>query len=320
MNRNRQENIYRSLEEIVQDFFGKNTRVIRTDGVSGGDINRAYRLSLSTGDSIFVKINSIRNLNFFLTESAGLRALQSLKKIGDPEMLGAGVDAQKKISFLVLEYIESSPRITSYWETFGHELARLHRAECMKFINPDDDRAKYGFMEDNYIGTATQKNQPMEKWSDFYRECRLLPQIAMAERYFDATTRKKVDWLLGHLDSYLREPDFSSLLHGDLWSGNMLCGSDGKAWILDPAAYVGDFEADLAMTQLFGSLPEKFYDAYNEINPIDRKGYKERRKLYDLYHLLNHLNLFGEIYLESVTGIINWFGGKSGGIKYSKFT
>ena len=115
---------------------------------------------------------------------------------------------------------------------------------------------------------------------------------------------KRADSLLEHLDAYLREPEFPSLLHGDLWSGNMMCGSDGKAWIIDPAVYVGDFEADLAMTRLFGSLPERFYAAYNEVNPIDRKGCAEREKLYDLYHLLNHLNLFGRSYLSSVAGII----------------
>ncbi len=310
MNGNRQGNIYHSLEEPVKDCFGKSARVVRADSVSGGDINSAYRVSISTGDRIFVKANSIRNLNFFLTESNGLQALRSAKKIGVPAILGAGVDEKREISFLVLEYIESSPRTASYWETFGHELAGLHRAECMKFTNTDDGRAKYGFMEDNYIGATSQKNHPLEKWSDFYRECRLLPQLAMAQSYFDTAARKKADRLLGHLDSYLREPEFPSLLHGDLWSGNMLCGPDGKAWILDPAAYVGDFEADLAMTQLFGSLPERFYDAYNEINPIDRTGYRERRALYDLYHLLNHLNLFGGMYLGSVVEIIDWFCGR----------
>lgn len=310
MNGNRQENTYHSLEETVKDCFGDSARVVRRDSVTGGDINRAYRVSISTGDRIFVKANSIRNLNFFLTESNGLKALRSVKKIGVPEIFGAGIDEQRGISFLALEYIESSPRTASYWETFGHELAGLHRAESIQFINADDGRAKYGFMEDNYIGATPQKNRPMEKWIDFYRECRLLPQIARAEGYFDALMRKKSDRLLEHLDSYLKEPEFPSLIHGDLWSGNMLCGSDGKAWILDPAAYVGDFEADLAMTQLFGSLPERFYDAYNEINPIDRKGYKERRNLYNLYHLLNHLNLFGGMYLESVVKIINYFTGK----------
>ena len=311
MRRNAQ-SIYHSLEELVNNVFGKNISIIRNDSVQGGDINNAYRLSLSNGDSFFVKTNSVNNLNFFLTESGGLRALRSLHKIGVPEVLGTGTDEQRGISFLALEYIESSRRTPSYWETFGHQLAGLHRSEGLAYASPEkngESGAKFGLYEDNYIGATPQKNQPQENWIDFYRECRLLPQITMAEKYLEPIVRKKADRLLDHLDLYLREPEFPSLLHGDLWSGNMMCGKGGKAWIIDPAAYVGDFEADLAMTQMFGSLPERFYAAYDEVNPIDKAGYAHRRKLYDLYQLLNHLNLFGSMYLGSVVDIINMYAG-----------
>ena len=299
---------YHSVEEMVQDVFGEGTRIERTDRVYGGDINDAYRETLSNGGHIFVKTNSIRNRAFFRTESRGLSALGASGKIGVPKILGTGTDEGRGISFLALEYIDSAPRIDTYWETFGHELAELHRAECLSFVASGEEQGKfdlrYGFTEDNFIGASPQKNSPKEKWTDFYRECRLLPQLERAEHYLGVELMKRADSLLEHLDSYLREPEFPSLLHGDLWSGNMMCGSDGKAWIIDPAVYVGDFEADLAMTRLFGSLPERFYAAYNEVNPIDRKGCAEREKLYDLYHLLNHLNLFGRSYLSSVAGII----------------
>ena len=279
---------YYSVEELAKDVFGDSVYITNITGVQGGDINDAHRVSLSSGDLIFVKTNSISNADFFLKELNGLAALQSTGKIGVPGILGTGIDTRRGYSFLALEYIEGSARVNTYW--------------VFKSGN-------YGFMEDNYIGSSVQKNQPMEKWIDFYRECRLLPQISMAERYLDVSVRKKVEYLLEHLDSYLREPEFPSLLHGDLWGGNMLTGPDGKAWIIDPAVYVGDFEADLAMTQLFGSLPKRFYDAYSEINSIDKHGYFERKKLYDLYHLLNHLNLFGEMYLRSVVEIIEEYGG-----------
>ena len=118
--------------------------------------------------------------------------------------------------------------------------------------------------------------------------------------------RKQCRKLLDNLDSYLPEPEFPSLLHGDLWSGNAICGPDGKAWILDPAVYVGHFEAELAMTELFGKYPASFYEAYSEINRID-SGYQDRRDLYNLYHLLNHLNLFGGSYYNSVQSIVNRF-------------
>lgn len=263
---------------------------------------------------------------FFETEALGLQVLGAVRKIGVPEVLGYGIDRQKGFSFLLLEYIESASRIKNYWETFGHQLAELHRAECSILnkcekdtLNADhvstcihesvtkrnvNEYFKYGFFEDNFIGSNLQKNLPKEKWIDFYRECRLQPQIEMAEYYLDSGVKKKCIRLLDHLDSYLREPEAPSLLHGDLWSGNVLCGKDGKAWILDPAAYIGDFETDLAMTQLFGAFPKTFYAAYNEVNPID-SGYEERKNLYHLYHLLNHLNLFGRTYLGSVVEIIN---------------
>lgn len=310
---------YHSLEESIHSVFGNDAREIKRERVHGGNINDAYRLSLSTGEKVFVKTNSIGNWDFFRTESHSLLALRNTGTIGVPKMLGTGIDEQKGFSFLLLEWMERVLPVKNYWEIFGHELAALHRAEYELHparytlqasrntcpygaggLRP----ARYGFAEDNFIGSNPQKNSPMETWIDFYRECRLTPQIRMAEHYLDSKMRKKIAHLLDHLDSYLREPAFPSLLHGDLWSGNVLCGNDGKAWILDPAAYVGDFETDLAMTQLFGSFPSAFYSAYSEINPID-KGYEERRDLYHLYHLLNHLNLFGRMYLGSVMNILN---------------
>lgn len=305
MRENISEKMYHSVQEMVNDIFGNDIDMKRRERVHGGDINDAYRVTLSDGSYIFVKENTIGNVNFFLTEAEGLTALRSTGEIGVPRILGTGTDEQRGVSFLSLEYIEGMPRIKSYWETFGHQLARMHRADCQEFADEGENTVKYGFHNDNYIGASPQKNQPKQSWIDFYRECRLLPQIKMAERYFEPAVRKKADYLLEHLENYLREPEFPSLLHGDLWSGNMICGPDGKAWIIDPAAYVGDFETDLAMTQLFGSLPERFYVAYNEVNPVDKAGFMERKRLYDLYHLLNHLNLFGGMYLRSVLEIIN---------------
>lgn len=308
LNRNMPENMYHSLQEAVKDVFGENAEIVKTERMHGGDINEAYRVSLAAGEKLFVKTNSINNAAFFQAESAGLSALGAAEKIGVPKILGMGIDESRGFSFLALEYIERSPRSDIYLENFGHQLAELHRAECRQFVTCECGSGKYGFKEDNFIGSGPQKNQPKEKWADFYRECRLLPQITMAEIYLGTDVRRKADMLLDRLERYLREPEFPSLLHGDLWSGNMICGCGGSPWIIDPAVYVGDFEADLAMTQLFGSLPERFYSAYSEINPIDWAGYLERKKLYDLYHLLNHLNLFGTAYLGSVVEIINEYG------------
>lgn len=312
-----------SLKESLHAVFGDHTEILESNRVPGGDINHAFRLRLSTGEKVFLKTNSIANSKFFITEAHGLAALRQPEAIGVPKILGAGTDSQKGISFLLLEYMESAPSVKNYWEVFGHELAALHKAvpghveklqtredtqrthrpSCF-FVTDGQPLPRYGFWEDNFIGANPQKNLPSASWIDFYRESRLMPQIKMADHYFDSGMRKKAGYLLEHLDRYLREPEFPSLLHGDLWSGNVLCGNNGKAWILDPAVYIGDFETDLAMTQLFGSFPSAFYSAYQEVNPID-KGYDQRRELYHLYHLLNHLNLFGRMYLGSVTEILN---------------
>lgn len=296
-----------SLEEAIATLFGDGLRIVSRRPISGGDINDAYCLSLSDGTAVFMKSNALKNFSFFEAEAKGLEALGKADAIGVPKAYGIGRDQAQGISFLLMEYLEAAPRINGYWETFGRELALLHQADCSGFAKAENN-LPFGFQADNYIGATPQINTPKANWLTFYRECRLLPQIKMAEGYLDLGTKQQCNKLLEKLDSYLTEPTFPSLLHGDLWSGNAVCGPDGKAWILDPAVYVGNFEAELAMTELFGGYPSVFYDAYHEINKID-SGYRDRRDLYNLYHLLNHLNLFGSSYLHSVKNILNRYVG-----------
>lgn len=292
-----------SLDEAIISLFGENLRIVSKRPVHGGDINESYCLSLSDGTAVFMKCNALKNLPFFEAEAKGLEALRWTGSIGVPKALGIGTDKKQKISFLLMVYLEAAPKVSGYWEVFGRELAALHRADCSSFAAANCN-LPFGFATDNYIGASLQLNTPKESWIDFFRDCRLSPQIKMAGRYFDLKMRMQCAKLLDHLDSYLVEPPFPSLIHGDLWSGNAVCGPDGKAWILDPAAYVGHFEAELAMTELFGGYPDSFYKAYHEITPID-SGYQDRKDLYNLYHLLNHLNLFGTSYRDSVQRILN---------------
>lgn len=287
-----------SLDEAIAEIFGDDLRIVGKARVYGGDINQSYKLTLSDGSTVFMKTNAVKNLPFFEAEANGLEALRQTGSIGVVKVIGIGAD--KDMSFLLLEYLKGAAKLERYWEVFGRELAELHRAKCGQ-ITPN---GRYGFYEDNFIGATPQKNTPMMSWVDFFRENRLLVQIKMAERYFDPKTRRGFTRLLDNLDSYLCEPECPSLIHGDLWSGNSSPGPDGKAWIYDPAAYVGHHEAELAMTELFGRCPEEFYRAYSEVTPID-SGYRERRELYNLYHLLNHLNLFGGSYLGSVKQILS---------------
>ncbi len=293
-----------SPEEAVRSLYGRDTFIKSTQPVSGGDINEACCLTLSTGTRLFCKRNRRRGASFFQAEAEGLAALRSPGVIGVPRPLALGEAASGRDAFLLLEWMQPGRKIRGYWETFGHELAALHRADCSSFTAPG---APFGFRHDNYIGATPQKNTPCGRWSDFFRDCRLMPQLQAAGRWFDPALRRAASRLMDRIGDLLPEPEFPSLLHGDLWGGNCDCGPDGKVWIYDPAVYAGHHEAELAMTELFGSLPSAFYGAYHEVIPA-LSGYGERRDLYNLYHLLNHLNLFGGAWYGSVRSIILRFG------------
>ena len=297
---------FTSLAQALVSLFGNSVAIAQTDRLSGGDINKAYALTLNTGDRIFMKANSKANADFFTAEAAGLSAIASTKTIATPEILCTGTDDGEDVgySFLLLKFIKSAKARDDYWEVLGQELAALHKADT-KALCPDSASCNsFGFFQDNFIGARPQINTPDPSWISFFRDNRLAPQFKAADSYFSQQEKNKITKLLDHLDKFLIEPDHPSLLHGDLWSGNVMCGPQGKAVLIDPAAYIGHAEADLAMTQLFGGFPQKFYDAYYSENPL-QPGYEDRRDLYNLYQLLNHLNLFGPTYLGPVLSIVD---------------
>ena len=293
---------YDSIEAGIRGCFGSDVRIKEKTYVHGGDINDSFCLYLSSGTDVFVKSNTVSNSGFFDAEEKGLNAIASTDSIGTPKLLCKGVDREKKISFLMMEMIPRIGRIKDYFAIFGRELASMHLKDTESIV----PGGYYGFTSDNYIGASEQVNTPKDTWTDFFREHRLIPQFKMAERYFDNAEVKSVMRLLEKLDDVLIEPERPSLLHGDLWSGNSITGRDGKAWLIDPAVYVGHAEADIAMTELFGRLPNDFYSEYMSVYPM-QPGYQDRRNLYNLYHLLNHLNLFGRSYLSEVISIINYY-------------
>lgn len=289
-----------SVESALSSVFEKEIKISHIDRIAGGDINEARRLTVTGGSHIFMKANTAENIPFFIAEAAGLSAIAAAGAIGTPRVLCCGTDKSKGgYSYLLLEFISGQRRVSGYWEIFARELAAMHRAETANLVSG----GKYGFFCDNYIGSRQQANTAGQNWIDFFRDCRLAPQIEAAACYFSPAERKKAVRLLDHLEDFLVEPDHPSLLHGDLWFGNVITGNDGKAWLIDPAAYAGHAEADLAMTELFGGFPQEFYDAYRETAPF-QPGYQYRRDLYNLYHLLNHLNIFGRSYLSSVMHIL----------------
>jgi fructosamine-3-kinase len=196
-----------------------------------------------------------------------------------PQPLRHGAGAGQ--AFLVMEFLELRAR--GDWATLGRMLAHAHRQTGPRF----------GWARDNFIGATPQRNGWRDDWRQFFAEYRLAPQLALArEKGFEIDIGSALDALDGHRPA-------PSLVHGDLWSGNAAFLADGAPVLFDPAVYYGDREADLAMTELFGGFPEEFYAAYDAAYPLE-PGYARRKHLYNLYHLLNHLNLFGGGYLEQV--------------------
>ena len=286
-----------SLDQAIEMIRGEGVRVTERRPVFGGDINCAYALRLSDGSIIFMKANTRQKFGIFEGEAEGLDFIRQTGTARSPEVLGLGRDGD--ISFLLLEYISSGRGSRTASEELGTDLARMHLAETGAFVRG----GKYGALHDHLLGSGMQDNTPMDSWVTFFAECRLRPQFERAEYYFDNKIRRQIDSFFQKLDTYLTEPDHPSLLHGDLWAGNYMIDDRGRPWLIDPAAYVGHAEADLALTELFGGFDESFYDAYRSTAGID-PGYRDRRDIYNLYHLVKHLNLFGTAYLPSVLSII----------------
>jgi len=291
--------VYESLTAAIADQLGNGLKVQNRMMVSGGDINDAYCLSMSDGNRLFLKTNAKKNLPFFEAEWIGIDAMRKTGAVTAPRLYAMGTDGDR--AFLLMEWIESTRPSAGYMENLGHSLAQMH---CSK----TDPENGFGFQADNFIGANVQLNSPRETWIEFFRDMRLQPQMRMADHWLDTKQKSQCEFLLSHLDEFLTEPERPSLLHGDLWGGNVMPGPEGEPVLIDPAVYAGHHEADLAMTELFGGFGETFYRAYNEVYPVD-PGYKDRRDLYNLYHMLNHLNLFGRGYLGSVDRILQRYEG-----------
>lgn len=252
--------------------------------LTGGCISEAYLVELSSHKKIFTKFFK-QPTDMFEVEAHGLNELARWNSIGVPEVYSHGPQ------HLFLEYLEpSSPRGNFAFE-FGQQFAGLHQ----------NSSGSVGWKRDNYIGSTRQlnKNEEQLSWSDFFWQKRLSYQINLAgkENFFQINELEQVV-----KDKLNQDRDPICVLHGDLWSGNYIC-SEGKAYLIDPATYYGSREADLAMTKLFGGFPAEFYQGYQQQYPW-QKGWEEREKIYQLYHVLNHYNLFGGHYLSQANDLI----------------
>lgn len=285
-------------ELIAQTTGAPEARIVENKSCSGGCIHRAELVRLDNGELYFVKSSPAAG-DMFAQEACGLAAIAQTESLRTPQIVAAGKLLENE-ACLVLEAIQPAAPKPSFWQEFGRLFASLHRprnATC------------FGWSSDNYLGSSRQINESRENWTAFFAECRLQFQMRLARknglgsRELFKLMDRLIEKLPKHLDHANEAP---SLLHGDLWSGNFLVDAQGGPVVIDPAVYYGHREADLAMPLLFGGFSADFFSAYHESFPL-REGWQERVELYKLYHLLNHLNLFGSGYLESCLEIARRF-------------
>ena len=281
----------------ISTASGEKFELETPQALSGGCISQAYRLKGRRGERYFVKLNQADSLSMFEAEAEGLRELMLADAIKVPAPVCYGVAAGQ--AFLVLEDLSLGG--SGSMAEFGRQLAQMHRYT----------QAQFGWQRDNTIGSTPQINAPVSDWISFWREQRLGFQLQLAAK--NGAGRALLEKGARLLDSFeLLFNDYqpvASVLHGDLWSGNFAFMQTGEAVIFDPAVYYGDREADIAMTELFGGFSAAFYDAYEEAWPLDT-GYAVRKTLYNLYHILNHFNMFGGGYAMQAEGMIARLLGK----------
>lgn len=261
--------------------------------VGGGCINRAVRLTDGVRD-YFVKLNDANRLEMFEAEAAGLAALGATNTLRVPEPLCHGIAGGQ--AYLVMEYVPLGGRAgATSSAAAGERLAAMHRVTA----------AEFGWGRDNTIGSTPQPNRPSGDWIAFWRDQRLGHQLRLAAgQGYRGRLQDRGARLMEGFGALMDHAPVASILHGDLWGGNLGFGPSGEPVIFDPAVYHGDREADLAMTELFGGFGGDFYAAYRGAWPL-ADGYVVRKRLYNLYHILNHLNLFGGGYLSQAEGMID---------------
>lgn len=263
--------------------------------IGGGCIANAKMVVLNDGREFFVKSGT--SPESFRLEANGLKELAKANAIRVPEVIH--YDDEK----LILEFIKTGNKGRDFYAIFGQQLAKLHRYTS----------ASFGFYEDNFIGSSAQINKVEDNaarhWTSFYMSYRLMYQFnyAVAKGYADPAFRKLYAKIESNIQQILGNPtEPPTLLHGDLWSGNYMVDNVGNPVLIDPAVYYGHREADLAMTRLFGGFPDEFYKAYMAEFPL-ADGWEYRENIYKLYHILNHLNMFGSGYYAEAIQLMKYY-------------
>ncbi len=276
------------LRNHIQTHF--HTEITASNAVGGGDINQAARIDLSNGQTIFAKWHASPPPGMFAAEAFGLELLAQARALRVPQVYF------HTENYLVMTWLGRGAAPTRAVDLrLGEGLAQQHRFSA----------ERYGLPRDNFCGLTPQRNTPTENWVTFFGTHRLGAQMELASRrgHLPTERAKRLERLIARLGDFLPAHPPVSLLHGDLWGGNRLVTAAGEPALIDPAVYFGDREADLAFTELFGGFSVAFYEAYRASWALEA-GYHTRKHIYNLYHLLNHLNLFGESYGRQVDAVL----------------
>ena len=292
--------VYSAVERAICEATNTNAKIANRSATSGGCINQSELILMDDGQRYFVKTNHNCPSDMFQREADGLRLIAGTGAIRVPQVVTLGGISGS--IFLVLELIESRGKSRSFSKDFGGRLAKMHReGSC-------HSDGRFGLEYDNYLGSTLQPNSKVESWVEFWVLNRLGFQFGLvrANGYADRNFSNLADRLINKMHSILTIDEPPALIHGDLWSGNYMIGPDSQAVLIDPAVYFAHREAEFGMTTLFGGFDDRFYDSYNANWPLS-EGADERIAIYRLYHLLNHVNLFGASYLSGCLEIMNRF-------------
>ncbi len=282
-----------NIIEQIENASGLPFKLLNVRSLAGGDINTAYCLQ-AADRNYFIKLNRADKVDMFIAEEAGLSEMAATHTIKVPNPIVHGQTSEH--AFLVLEFIEFGSSHKTSQALLGQQLAMLHQQH----------QPYFGWHRDNTIGSTPQPNSCDGDWLVFLTKNRFQHQLNLAAAkgyrgHLQTMGTQLCDKLARFFTGYTPHP---ALLHGDLWGGNAAVDKQGNPVIFDPACYYGDREADLAMTELFGGFSPDFYAAYQATYPLDQ-GYATRKTLYNLYHILNHLNLFGSGYLGQAENMIS---------------
>lgn len=283
------------LEQGLNTALNLDLKLNHVSSVSGGSINAAYCLHTTSGDYMMKRNSKSAYPNMFACESAGLATIRKTQTIAVPKTIL--LDEFEEDSFLVLEWIEAVRATPATSKLLGRQLADMHRHTATQF----------GLDADNYMGSLPQSNQKHRTWADFFINERLQPmvKIGLDKGLLNARDEAAFEKLCKTLPGLFDE-EAPALLHGDLWAGNYLIGTNQRPYLIDPAVSYGHREFDIAMTTLFGGFNREFYEAYQTSFPL-AKGWQQRINLWNLYPLLLHLNLFGSGYLAQVKSCLQQY-------------